>query len=147
MSLENWLQNKWLQVHETSAQEIEALLRSASNDLRSAGSEGISDSWRLSMAYTAALRYARAALYASGYRPAREREHERTIDSLRYTLTSLPADTVKVLHKIRKKRHEATYESADSVSDVEADAAIRAAVGLGKTLTDWLRAKHPRFVE
>lgn len=109
MSLEDWLNNRWLHVHETSAEEIQALLHSASEDIRSAEIEGIASGWRLNMAYTAALRYARAALYACGYRPGREREHERTIDSLAYTLTTIPADTILLLHKIRKMRHRATY--------------------------------------
>jgi len=82
MSLEDWLNSKWLHKHETSAEEIQALIHSAEEDLHSAGIEGIAAGWKLNMAYTAALRYARAALYACGYRVAREREHERTIDSL-----------------------------------------------------------------
>jgi hypothetical protein len=68
MSLEDWLQNNWLHSHETSTEEIQALRHSAEEDLRSAGIEGIAPGWRLNMAYTASLRYARAALYACGYR-------------------------------------------------------------------------------
>jgi len=93
MSLEDWLNNRWLHRHETSAEEILALLHSAEEDIRSAEIEGVAAGWRLNMAYTAALRYARAALYACGYRPGREREHERTIDSLSYTVDSVDADT------------------------------------------------------
>jgi len=54
------------------------------------------------MSYAAVLRYARAALYASGYRPGREREHEHTIDSLSYTLKDLNPTVIAVLHKIKK---------------------------------------------
>ena len=147
MSLENWLENKWLHTHETSGEEIGALLHSAEEDLRSAEIEGIAAGWRLNMAYTAALRCARAALYACGYRPCREREHERTIDSLGHTLNSINADTLKLLHKIRKMRHTATYDSVDMISDTEADAAIRVAVDLGKRVTDWLQVNHPGLLK
>lgn len=63
MSLDDWLNNRWLHRHETSAEEIQALLHSAEEDIRSAEIEGIAAGWRLNMGYTAALRYARAALY------------------------------------------------------------------------------------
>jgi uncharacterized protein (UPF0332 family) len=146
MSLNDWLNNRWLHRHETSAEEIQALLHSAEEDIRSAGIEGIATGWRLNMGYTAALRYARAALYASGYRPTREREHERTIDSLSYTVSSVNADTIRLLHKIRKMRHTATYDSVDMISDAEADAAMKVAVELGKKATAWLKANHPNLL-
>ncbi|MCX6833431.1 MAG: HEPN domain-containing protein [candidate division Zixibacteria bacterium] len=123
------------------------MLHSASEDLRSAEIAGIAAGWRLSMAYTAALRYARAALYASGFRPGREREHERTIDSLGYTLISLDPQTIKLLHKIRKMRHTATYDSVDMISDTEADAAMNAAVDFGKKVFEWLKANHAEFLK
>jgi len=146
MSLDDWLKNRWLHPHKTSTEEIRALLHSAEEDLRSAEIERIAAAWRLSMAYTAVLRYARAALYTSGYRPGREREHERTIDSLSYILDSINADTIKLLHKIRKMRHMATYDSVDMISDTEANAAMRAAFDLGKRVTDWLKTNHPELL-
>jgi len=147
MSLDDWLNNRWLHRHETSAEEIKALLHSAEEDIRSAEIAGIAAGWRLNMGYTAALRYARAALYACGYRPAREREHERTIDSLTYTVPSIEADTIKLLHKIRKMRHAATYDSVDMISDAEADAAMKLAATLGKQVTMWLTDNHPELLK
>lgn len=146
MSLEDWLNNRWLHRHETSAEEIQALLHSAEEDIRSAEIKGIAAGWKLNMAYTAVLRYARAALYACGYRPGREREHERTIDSLAYTVPSVDSDTIKLLHKIRKMRHTATYDSVDMISDTEADAAMRVATDLGKKVADWLKENHSELL-
>lgn len=147
MSLDDWLNNRWLHRHETSAEEIRALLHGAEEDLRSAQIKGIAAGWRLNMGYTAALRYARAALYACGFRPAREREHERTIDSLAYTVPSIEADTIKLLHKIRKMRHTATYGSVDMISDAEADAAVMVANELSKHVRTWSRENHPEYLE
>ncbi len=147
MSLDDWLNNRWLHRHETSAEEIQALLHSAEEDIRSAQIEGIAAGWRLNMGYTAALRYARAALYACGYRPAREREHERTIDSLTYTVPSIEADTIKLLHKIRKMRHTATYDSVDMISDAEADAAMKVADELSQQVRNWFEENHPEFLK
>ena len=146
MSLDDWLNNRWLHRHETSVEEIKALLHSAEEDIRSAQIEGIAAGWRLNMGYTAALRYARVALYACGYRPVREREHERTIDSLAYTVPSVEADTIKLLHKIRKMRHVATYDSVDMISETEADAAMKVALDLGRQVTAWLEKHHAELV-
>jgi hypothetical protein len=147
MSLDDWLDNRWLHRHVTSAQEIQALLHSAKEDLRSARVEGIAAGWKLNMAYTASLRYGRVALYACGFRPGRDREHERTIDSLIFTVSSVGADTIKLLHKIRKMRHTATYDSVDMISDAEADAAMRVAGGLQEQLMNWLRDNHPELLD
>jgi hypothetical protein len=146
MSLEDWLNNRWLHRHETSTEEIQALLHSAEEDIRSAEIDGIAAGWRLNMGYTAALRYARAALYACGYRPAREREHERTIDSLTYTVPSIETDTIKLLQKIRKMRHTATYDSVEMISDAEADAAMKLTIDLRRQVLAWLSENYPEFV-
>ncbi len=78
---------------------------------------------------------------------AREREHERTIDSLAHTVTSIETGTMKLLHKIRKMRHVATYDSVDMISDAEAEAAIRVATKLGQQITAWLRENHPELLQ
>jgi uncharacterized protein (UPF0332 family) len=142
MSLDDRLNNGWLHKHQTSAEEIQALLHSAEEDLRSAQVEGIAAGWKLNMAYASSLRYARAGLCACGFRPGREREHERTIDSLIYTASSIDPDTIRLLHKIRKMRHTATYDSVDMISDAEADAAMKAAADLEQHVIDWLKAIH-----
>jgi len=147
MSLKDWLNIRWLHAHKTSADEIQALLHSAEEDLRSAEIKGIAAGWRLNMAYTATLRYARIALYVCGYRPGREREHERTIDFLGYTVDSIDTNTIRLPHKIRKMSHTATYDSVDMISDTEADAAMRAAAHLGSKVTDWLKTNHPNFLK
>lgn len=147
MTLNDWLNSRWVHRHETSSEEIQALLRSAEEDLRSAKIKGIAAGWKLNMAYTAALRYARAALYASGFRPGREREHERTIDSLANTVSAIGPDTIKLLHKIRKMRHMATYDSIDMISDTEAGAAMKVAFELGRMIRNWLVEEHPELLK
>lgn len=60
-------------------------------------------------------------------------------------MPSIEADTIKLLHKIRKMRHVATYDSVDMISETEADAAMKVAADLGKIVRTWLIVKHPEL--
>jgi hypothetical protein len=64
-----------------------------------------------------------------------------------YTMSSISEDTIKLLHKIRKMRHTATYDSVDMVSGAEADAAMKVAVELGKHVMAWLKSEHPELMK
>lgn len=91
MSLSDWQNNSWLVAHDTSAEEIAALLAIVERDLANAGLTGLAEDWKLNIAYNAALQAATAALAAAGYRAAREQHHYRTIQSLALTI-NWPAD-------------------------------------------------------
>lgn len=75
MSLADWLNNSWLVEHQSSAEEIAALLAVVERDLANATLEGLAEDWKLNIAYNAALQSATVALAAAGYRAAREQHH------------------------------------------------------------------------
>jgi len=77
VSLTGWLKNSWLVEHESSVEEIAALLAIVERDLATATLAGLSEDWKLSIAYNAGLQAATAALAAAGYRAAREQHHYR----------------------------------------------------------------------
>ena len=146
MTLENWQTNNWIHKHQTTAGEIRGLLDSADEDLRSVAIPELGMAWKLSIAYTASLRFARIALYVSGYRPGREREHERTIDSLRFTIPEIDQNDIKLLHKIRKMRHNVNYDSMEMISDSDAKSAIKLANNLRNVVLDWLKNNYPQYL-
>lgn len=86
MSLRDWLRNSWLVEHKTSPEQIAGLLAGVERDLANAIVAGLSDDWRLNIAYNAALQAATAALAAAGFRAAREQHHYRTVQSLALTI-------------------------------------------------------------
>jgi len=63
VSLRDWLKHSWLVEHETSAEEIAGLPAIVERDLANAKVAGLSDDWKLNIAYNAALRAATAALH------------------------------------------------------------------------------------
>ena len=145
MSLIAWEKNGWLVAHQTSPQEIQDLLGVAERDLHDCATKGLSDDWRLAIAYNAALQCATAALAASGYRASREAHHFRVIHSLNFTL-GVDSNQVGQLDGFRKKRNTCDYERAGAVSTAEAKEIAALAKTLLQQLKEWLRTKYPALL-
>jgi hypothetical protein len=145
MSLKNWLENRWLVEHQPSPEETADLLAVVERDLQDAAVDRLSADWRLGIAYNAALQLAILALAAEGYRPERQRSHERAVQSLRYTV-GLGQDEVDMLDLVRRKRHLSNYERAGTASYQEAAEVYEAAVELQGIVMEWLAKKHPTLL-
>ena len=142
MTLADWLANRWIVAHEPTVAEIADLCAVVDRDLEDAAITRLSADWRLSIAYNAALQLATLALLAEGYRPGRERAHERTILSLRDTV-GIAAKTVDLLDAIRRKRNQANYEHAGTTSAAEAQELHQVAKTLRGDVLRWLKRTHP----
>lgn len=145
MSLRDWQKNSWLAAHETSKEEIAALLAIVERDLANAGLAGLAEDWKLNIAYNAALQAATAALAAAGYRAAREQHHYRTIQSLALTI-GWPAAKVVRLDRFRQKRNIGGYETAGLVSEREAREMRELSACLRGDVLAWLRKNHPKLL-
>ncbi len=145
MSLATWLSNRWLTEHQTSPEEVADLLAVVKRDLDDAAIEQLSPDWRLGIAYNAALQLSILALAAAGYRPDRQRAHERAILSLQYTI-ALDAETVATLDGVRRMRNRSNYEHAGTASTSEAEEVYSIAVDLRERVLEWLRTNHPTLV-
>ena len=146
MSLEDWLTHRWLIRYETSPQEISDLLAVIQRDLRDCHTDNLSTDWAFSIAYNAALQVAKLALAASGYRAAREAHHERTIESLKFTINS-ENSLIKLMQDFRKKRNLVEYHKSGVISDLECREMIRSADTLNGQIWDWLKENHPDLLE
>ena len=87
MSLRDLQKAGWLTEHESSREEISALLALADRDIEASQTPGLGPDWRLNIAYNAALQVATAALAAGGFRAGRIAHHYRTIQTLAQTIT------------------------------------------------------------
>ena len=146
MSLADWERNGWLMAHRTSAAEVRDLLAVVGRDLADSAAEGLSADWKLNIAYNAALQAATAALAAAGYRASRDQHHYRLIQSLRETIGADVA-LVNLLDAFRKKRNITGYERVGLVSDADAEAMRKLAIGLRDKVVAWLRKHHPQLVK
>jgi len=145
MSLQDWLNNRWLVEHESSRREIADLLGVIDRDMGDCRTSGLSADWRLAIAYNVAVQVATAALAAEGYRAAREAHHYRVIQSLAYTI-GLDSAVITQLDGFRKKRNISDYERAGAVSDAEAREMISLTEKLRDKLIEWLAANHPELL-
>jgi hypothetical protein len=143
--LQDWLNNAWLTPHPPSAQEIADLLAVVERDLADARASGLSDDWRLNIAYNAALQAATAVLAASGYRASREQHHYRVIQSLAFTVRLEPA-LIAQLDQFRKKRNIGGYERVGQTSAQEAKEMLALARKLRDAVGEWLRKNHPELL-
>jgi hypothetical protein len=122
-------------------EEISDLFSVVDRDLTDAGIRQLSPDWQLGITYNAALQLATLALAAEGYRPGRERAHERAILSLRETVKVDPK-TVDLIDSIRRKRNQSSYEHAGAVSGAEAEELLRAVKALRAEIVAWLKKAH-----
>jgi len=142
MSLDEWLANRWVTEHESSAQEVSDLLALIDRDLRESRLSELSLDWSFNLAYNAALQAAKLALHVSGYRAGREAHHERTIESLQFTV-GIDENIVRTLQRFRKKRNVTEYDRAGTVSEQERDEMMVLAQELKARVLDWLERTRP----
>ncbi len=145
MSLAEWLANRWIVEHQASVAEIAELFAVVERDLQDAAVPRLSSDWRLGITYNAALQLSVLALAATGFRPGRERAHERAILSLRQTV-GVEAVTVDLLDAVRRKRNLSNYERAGSTSDAEAAELYAVVSALRLEVILWLRTHHRALV-
>ncbi|MEZ5357619.1 MAG: hypothetical protein R3F48_02230 [Candidatus Zixiibacteriota bacterium] len=145
MTLQNWLNNGWLREHVANGQEVRDLLQKIDRDIADAAITEVSLDWRLTMADFAGIGCATTALRVCGYRiPGGAGNHQRTIQSLRYTLNP-DKDIIISLEAISKKRSIVNYDTAGTITEAELNEAISLAKELRELLYHWLRGTHPKF--
>ena len=146
-TLDFWASSGSLQRHKTSPEEVADLLGIVERDLAESQTPGLSNDWRLTIAYNAALQAAKAALAAEGYRVSSSEKghHYRLIESLRYTV-EVPGADVALLQRMKKKRNISDYEVAGAVSEREADEMVKLAQRVSRLVKTWLAASHADLV-
>ena len=144
MSLEQWLQNGWLQRDETTVAEIQQRFQVVDRDLGDARATGLSADGRFQHAYDATLQLCMIALRASGYRVRKGQGHHKyAIDSLRLTLGDRWAEMSDHIERCSRLRGQAMYDRIGVVNDADAQDLIDASVRLRTDVIDWLTSHHP----
>jgi hypothetical protein len=144
-SLRDWAESGWLRPHTTGKEEIGGLLGIVERDLADAQRD-ISPDWRFGIAYNAALRLCTILLYAEGYRPERNLQHDRAIQALGLILGPDRKADVEYLEVCRRKRNAIEYEAAGTVTDRDAQELVSFIVDLRDRVLAWLEEHHPELL-
>lgn len=83
-----------------------------------------SSDWAFTVAYNAVLQAGRALMFAKGYRPEGSNQH---VSVVRFGGEFLSPDQIQWFERMRRKRHQSVYDSAGSVSEREAEHAVKKA--------------------
>lgn len=145
MTLENLARIGRLQVHAATREEIRKLLAGAARSLKDASIDGVSNASRLTLAYTAIMEAAQAALFANGFCPSKSEggHHMTMVQSLVHTISIEPA-RMRVLDTIRHKHNVVDY-SGEDVEPSDAREAVAAAKALLADVKAWLAKRHPEL--
>ncbi len=143
MTLENLARIGRLQAHAATHEEIRKLLAGAARSLKDAGNTSNSNASRLTLAYTAIMEAAQAALFANGFRPSKSEggHHMTMVQSLVHAIGLEPA-RMRVLDIIRHKRNAVDYSGEDAEPS-DAREAVAAAKALLADVSAWLAKNHP----
>lgn len=145
MSLENLARIGRLQRHTATGEEIGKLLKGAARSLKDAENTGLSNASRFTLAYTAIMEAALAALFANGYRPSKSEggHHMTMVQALVHTI-DLDPQRMRVLDAHRHKRNVIEY-SGDDADPSEARNAVAAANALLNDVKAWIAKNHPEL--
>ncbi len=80
--------------------------------------------WAFSIAYNAILQAGRSLMFSQGYRPVGKAQHVPVIRFVEASLGPEVSKAVTAFDMMRRKRHRAVYDTAGSVSSLEANNAI-----------------------
>ena len=145
MTLENLSKIGRLQAHAPTRDEIVKLLKAAARSLGDADNTSNANASRLTLAYTAIMEAALAALFANGYRPSKSEagHHMTMVQSLVHTIGLEPA-RMRVLDTLRHKRNAIDY-SGDDAEPSDLREALAAAYALLADVHAWMATHHPEF--
>lgn len=144
MTLEQWLSNSWLNKITPTAYEVRNLLAIAEREIADASIKQISNDGRFSHAYNAVRALCEIALHASGFAvPKGQRQHERLLESIKFTLGEQWADEADYFDQCRRMRHKAHYDGTGLASSKDALELLQAAEKLLADVRRWLTVNHP----
>jgi len=144
MSLQQWLDNSWINKTDRSGQEVSNLLDIAERQIADASLPGMSADGRFAHAYEAVRCLCELALHATGYTVLKGmRQHERVIESLKFTLQGEWTETADFFDRCRRFRHQVQYERSGVVQHQDADELLAVAEKLHDAVQEWLQQRHP----
>ena len=147
MTLIDLLNNRKIQAHSSSADEIEGLRKVVKRDITDASIEALSDDRRFATAYNAVLQLSTIVLACAGYRVSSGAGHHlRTFEAAKSALGTSGAENLADYFDLcRRKRNNIDYDSAEVVSKTEATELLEKAREFQTLVEDWIANNYPAY--
>ena len=148
MNWNNLLANRTVQTHTTSRQEIQNLRELVKRDLKDAELEGLSDDRRFATAYNAVLQLSKMVIACAGYRVSTGvGHHQKTFEVAKTALGANSANSLTdYFETCRRKRNNIDYDTAEVVSETEANDLLEKAREFQTLVEDWITQNHPTYL-
>ena len=126
--------------------QIEALLKQAVLDLQEAQKIAqIAERATYLLAYMAMLKAGRALLLLKGYVPDDGAQHKTVVELTSAYLGKDYQNLTEQFERMRRKRHEMTYEAGTLLSKIESQKAFADAIALIHKILDEVKAQNPQL--
>jgi uncharacterized protein (UPF0332 family) len=120
--------------------KVDDALAHARRDLATAGTILANDQdWAYTIAYNAVLQAGRALMFSKGYRPDGANQHVAVVKFAEQFLDQ--SDTI-TFDRMRRKRNSSVYDTAGTITDSEAEFALKQAEVLVKKIVACIERSH-----
>lgn len=147
MSWTDLLNNRTVQNHTTAADEIKGLRKVVNRDISDASIKMLSADRRFAIAYNAVLQLSKMAIACAGYRvKSGAGHHLKTYESVKIALGTTEAENLADYFDLcRRKRNDIDYDSAEIVSETEAEELLEKAIEFQTLVETWIENNHSDF--
>jgi len=146
MSWQDLLNNRTVQRHQSSVNEINDLRELVNRDLKDAEIAALSADRRFATSYNAALQLSKMAIACEGYRiSSGGAHHQKTFDAAKIALGRASEKSADYFELCRRKRNDIDYDSAEVVTEAEAEQ-LRERVKEFRALVEtWIKTNHQKY--
>jgi hypothetical protein len=145
MTWRDLLENRQVQRHQTTRQEIGSLRGLVTRDLSDAGYAALSADRRFAIAYNAVLQLCKMAIACAGYRVSSGSGHHRnTLEAAAVTMGEA-GPYADYFDACRRKRNRIDYDYAYVATDSEAEEILAKAREFEQIVETWIGRQHPEF--
>lgn len=146
MSLQQLLQNRKIQQHQTSRNELDELRALVDRDLKDAAIPQLSADRRFAVAYNAVLQLAKMVLACEGYRASsRVGHHATTLEAAGFILGATQQTLLDYFDACRRLRNQLNYDVAGAVSEAEAKELVEKVKEFRQVVENWVKQNHSQL--
>jgi len=144
--IKDYIERGFLKKQQPNFKMIENHILRAGKELKAAEANlKIDEGVAFTVAYTAMLHAGRALTLFKGFRPSDGSQHKTVVDFTSQILGDEYKQLIQHFDRMRRKRNLFTYEVSFSISQTEAENALKNATKFVKTIQKFIKKENPQM--